>query len=558
MHRRLAAWVCALTLAATAVVLPSAAPTVEAAAACTNWNSALAPPPTIRVLRTYGPAKGKVQAVPFRAYVENVMAWEWPETYPTQALRAGAVAVKQYGWYYARTWRGGKTASGACYDVKDTSIDQIYRPETRSAGPKQLKAVAATWNLHVRRTRNGTPGKFILTGYVPGSIATCGAEKNGYRLYQRGVKACAKAGLTYEQIARVYYGSTLQLTDPGRHNIMGTLNGRGDIAAAVPTSEGVDVHVRASNGAGFDAPAAPDAHPTNDGATLGRVSADVDGDGDDELVSLISDGPTSQHIEVRHANGFEYGDVSDGLTWDSDAAGVAFVSERGGEPGIQLLTGDFDADYDDDLALVVTGDDPGTGTVQLLRSFKTAFTTITQTYSGAFDPQSSRAFAGDVTGDNRADVVLQTAIDGGLAFRVMATTTEAGYKLADPVTWYTGTDLTGPGTKAILLDYTRDSRDDLVLAIDAAPGTVYRGLRSTGKAFVAVTIYSSSMAFDRVKLATSDVNRDGRGDVVVYARLPDGAAGTRLYVYRSTGTALAAAELWLEDAGLDWQTVEPY
>ena len=131
------------------------------------------------------------------------------------------MAVKQYGWYYARTWRGGKTSSGACYDVKDTSVDQIYRPETRSAGPNQLKAVATTWNLSIRRTRDGTPGTFILTGYLPGSVATCGAEKNGYRLYQKGVKACANDGLTYEQIARIYYGKTLQLTDPGRHNIAG-------------------------------------------------------------------------------------------------------------------------------------------------------------------------------------------------------------------------------------------------------------------------------------------------------------------------------------------------
>ncbi len=110
MHRRLAAWVCALTLAAIAVALPSSAPTVEAATACTNWKSTYTPPKTIRVLRSYGAASGKVQVVPFRAYVENVMAWEWPEAYPTQALRAGAVAVKQYGWYYARKWRGGKTS----------------------------------------------------------------------------------------------------------------------------------------------------------------------------------------------------------------------------------------------------------------------------------------------------------------------------------------------------------------------------------------------------------------------------------------------------------------
>ena len=303
MHRRLAAWVCALTLAAIAVALPSSAPTVEAATACTNWKSTYTPPATIRVLRSYGAASGKVQVVPFRDYVENVMAWEWPEAYPTQALRAGAVAVKQYGWYYARTWRGGKTSSGACYDVKDTSADQIYRPETRNAGPNQLKAVAMTWNLSIRRTRHGTPGTFILTGYLPGSVATCGAERNGYRLYQKGVKACANDGLTYEQIARIYYGKTLQLTDPGRHNIAGGANGPGDSGAVVPHASDIDVHVLQSSGTTFVVGATPDNQPTDDSATLARISADLDGDGFDELISLIADGPTSQHLEVRKPSG---------------------------------------------------------------------------------------------------------------------------------------------------------------------------------------------------------------------------------------------------------------
>ena len=558
MHRRLAAWVCALTLAASAVALPSTAATVEAATACTHWRSTYTPPETIRVLRSYGSASGKVQIVPFRSYVENVMAWEWPETYPTHALRAGAVAVKQFGWYHARKWRGGKTSSGVCYDVKDSSVDQVFRPETRSAGPRQLKAVAATWNLTIRRTRHGKPGRFILTGYSPGSIATCGAEKNGYRLYQKGVKACAKAGLTFEQIARVYYGSTLQLTDPGRHNIVGRLNGHGDIGAVVPTAGGIDVHVRRSSGSALVAPDAPAALPIDDAATLGRVSADIDGDGDDELISLISDGPTSQHIEVRQPDGYGYGNPVADLGWASEAAGVTFASERDGAPGIQLVAGDFDADYADDLALVVSGEEPGTGSVHLLVSRKSSLAPIVQTYAGTFDPQTSHAFAGDVTGDNRADVVLQTPTDGGIAFRVMATTSQAGWLLADPVTWYIGADLTTAGTKAVIADYTRDSRDDLVLAVDTGTGTAYRGLRSTGKAFSAAALASAAMDFGRVKLISSDVNHDGRGDVVVYAKPPNDEPGTRLYVYRSTGTTLAAAELWLDDAGLDWQAVEPY
>ena len=557
MHRRLAAWVCALTLAATAMALPSSAPTVEAATACTNWKSTYTPPTTIRVLRSYGAASGKVQVVPFRAYVENVLAWEWPEAYPTQALRAGAVAVKQYGWYYARTWRGGKTSSGACYDVKDTSVDQIYRPETRSAGPNQLKAVAMTWNLSIRRTRNGVPGKFILTGYSPGSIATCGAERNGYRLYQRGVKACAKAGLTYEQIARIYYGRTLQLTDPGRHNIVGGANGPGDSGAVVPDGSGIDVHVLQSSGSAFVVGASPDSQPTDDSTTLARISADLDGDGFDELISLIADGPTSQHLEVRKPNGLTYGPVDDGLAWDSVTAGVTFASERDGAPGIQLVAGDFDNDYDDDLALVVTGEEPASGSIVLLRSSKTSFQPLVETYAGVFDPGTSRAFAGDVTGDGRADIVLETPGTDGLSFRVLATT-KTDWLLADPVTWYTAAGLTMDATRSILADVDRDGRDDIVLALASGTKTIYRGLRSTGSAFSASDLYSSSIGVSRIKLATSDVDHDGRGDMVVFARLADGSPGTRIYIYRSKGTSLAGAELWREDLGLDWQAVEPY
>ena len=557
MHRRLAAWVCALTLAAIAVALPSPAPTVEAATACTNWKSTYTPPKTIRVLRSYGSASGKVQVVPFRDYVENVIAWEWPEAYPTQALRAGAVAVKQYGWYYARTWRGGKTGSGACYDVKDTSVDQIYRPETRSAGPNQLKAVAMTWNLSIRRTRNGKPGAFILTGYLPGSVATCGAEKNGYRLYQKGVKACANDGLTFEQIARIYYGKTLQLTDPGRHNIAGGPNGPGDVGAVLPDASDIDVHVLQSSGTAFVAGASPDNQPTDDSATLARISADLDGDGFDELISLIADGPTSQHIEVRKPQGLTYGAIDAGLAWDSVTAGVTFTSERDGAPGIQLVAGDFDNDYDDDLALVVTGDEPGSGSIELLRSSKTAFKPLVETYVGAFDAGTSRAFAGDATGDGRADILLETPGPDGLAFRVMATTT-TGWLLADPVTWYTAAGLTMGGTRSILADVDRNGRDDIVLALSSGSRTVYRALRSTGSTFSVIDLYASSIVIDRIKLATSDVDHDGRGDMVVFARLADGSPGTRVYVYRSKGTSLAGAELWREDLGLDWQPVEPY
>ncbi|MGH2408596.1 MAG: LysM peptidoglycan-binding domain-containing protein, partial [Candidatus Limnocylindrales bacterium] len=178
---------------------------------CTGWGSTSRAPTWIRVLRSYGPAAGKVQTVDFGAYVANVMAWEWPSYFPATALQAGAIAVKQYAWYYAMHWRGGETASGACYDVRDTTADQIYRPETRRASAAQRSAIATTWALTVRRTRDGVAGQFILTGYRSGTLPSCGAEQDGYHLFESGVQDCARQGKSLDEIERIYYGPTLQL-----------------------------------------------------------------------------------------------------------------------------------------------------------------------------------------------------------------------------------------------------------------------------------------------------------------------------------------------------------
>jgi hypothetical protein len=86
---------------------PADAPEASAASdTCTGWPSNSAPPEAIRVLRTTGSAAGTVQVVPFRQYVGIVIAAEWGASTPTEALRVGAVAVKQYAWYWTIVWRG--------------------------------------------------------------------------------------------------------------------------------------------------------------------------------------------------------------------------------------------------------------------------------------------------------------------------------------------------------------------------------------------------------------------------------------------------------------------
>ena len=180
-------------------------PPVEASCG-TGHVSRVHPPGTIKVLRT---RSGRVQTVDFRRYVAVVMAsGEWPTWMPRAALEAGAVATKQYAWYY--TLRGNhrssyRTERGACYDVRDDTIDQLFRPEWAKPSRKQLAAIDATWGLTLRKN-----GRFFLTGYRAGTAKRCAADANGWHLFAQSVMACAEErGWSRQRIQDAYYGANV-------------------------------------------------------------------------------------------------------------------------------------------------------------------------------------------------------------------------------------------------------------------------------------------------------------------------------------------------------------
>jgi len=133
---------------------------------------------------------------------------EWPTTLHREVLEAGALATKQYGWYYALKGNhrsGYKTSSGACYDVRDDSKDQVFRPDSAEPTTKQQNAIDALWGLSLRKR-----DEFFLTGYREGSARKCAADADGWRLYTRSAKDCAKR-LDYdgERILEAYYSPGL-------------------------------------------------------------------------------------------------------------------------------------------------------------------------------------------------------------------------------------------------------------------------------------------------------------------------------------------------------------
>ena len=165
---------------------------------CSTDGTNSKPPSTILVYRV---SLGRVDRVDFKTYVKNVLPNEWVSSWPAASLRAGAMAVRSYAWYWA-LHSTRKTSGGQCYDVRDDTADQVYRPS--SALSSTSSAVDNTWSA--RMTRSGN----VLQAHYCSTTTACGAWVDGNWMSQYGSRDLANAGDSYQTILRHYYsGITL-------------------------------------------------------------------------------------------------------------------------------------------------------------------------------------------------------------------------------------------------------------------------------------------------------------------------------------------------------------
>ncbi len=196
-----------LALLAGIVLVPIGTPITPVVAAdaataehCTDWSSTTEPPPTIRVWRK---SQGIVEEVDFKTYVIRVAFAEW-HVKQRELRRAGATAVKQYAWFRVLHYHGA-TYNDECYDIRDTTADQIYQSRPLEQIPDKIKrAVNATWDWTMWRG-----DRFFRTTYRTGHKGVPCAEDAGKRLKARSAKRCAKEGWTAQQILEKYYTATL-------------------------------------------------------------------------------------------------------------------------------------------------------------------------------------------------------------------------------------------------------------------------------------------------------------------------------------------------------------
>jgi hypothetical protein len=556
--------------AARAPAAPSAVQTFDASGRCTPWRSQVSPPRTIRVLRskrdkTPWKVAGTVQEVDFRDYVATTMAVEWPEHYPGQTLRAGAIATKQFAWYYVLNWRGGyKRIDGdkVCYDVRDTTVDQYYYPEKygvgrpRGPGPKILAALDETWSFSLRKFKpSADSSRFFLTGYRAGSSNRCGADANGFKLYHRSTRACGQDGLTWREILRRYLNPNLEIVDPGRHDIIGSKHGDASAMVRNDASQWV---------ARVWTPGRVDPEPGSQaGIKLaidgleGFASADMDGDGDDDLVFARKTGNSSARIKVALSNGVVYGDEQ--TWWDGDT--IVPVSDA------IFLVCDFQADDRIDVAFLGRGDSAGKSRLVVMRrkpyGNSKSFGAALQWWSGSQDHSTTAAaWAGDVSGDGRADLIIrQNPSGGGVRLRSAVTkspTPSGNQKMSGLKTRFNAGNLKASKVKMIAADANRDDREDVLMLIGGNGRARIERLQGQSLGgFKRVKLWtapkSSPIPVEKTRLGVSDVDYDGRTDLILHI---DRNGGTRMRVLKTRYDRMQVAQEWQEP--FDWRDVRPF
>ena len=144
-----------------------------------------------------------------------------------------------------------------------------------------------------------------------------------------------------------------------------------------------------------------------------------------------------------------------------------------------------------------------------------------------------------MTGDSRADVVVQSdltqlATPGGRDPRAG----HPGRRRIGrcPEAWLDLPDTPAASARTVITDVNRDGRADLVIDRPlGATGSQLLGLLSSGSSFTTKSLWSNpgSFRWSASRIAATDVNGDGRGDVVVLYNA--GAGGSKLYRFLSVG-----------------------
>jgi hypothetical protein len=143
----------------------------------------------------------RVDTIDFKEYVKNVLPNEWISSWHPEALKAGAIAAKNYGWRKmnvgARHYLKNMHNLDKYPDIVDNTCDQRYIANTKRASTNA--AVDAIWDYRI--TRNGN----LLNNFYLATEAQCLNSPYQPCMPQWGTQYRALEGKTWQQIVEQYY-----------------------------------------------------------------------------------------------------------------------------------------------------------------------------------------------------------------------------------------------------------------------------------------------------------------------------------------------------------------
>jgi hypothetical protein len=570
----------------------------------THWNDELHPPDVIRVLRSRGPTVGTVEVVPFWKYVGRVLSAEYSGggAKPFPWWHVGAITVKEYAWYYTMHWRGGKipiydtdgvTVVGySCYDVKDTTADQIY---TDLKHPKNdpvtwveanvptgvvLEAMRETWHYTIRKWQSKpSKSRLFLTGYRSGKKRPCGSDADGFKIYQASMRDCGYKKLTLEETLREYFGPNMLLVDTRLNDVVDDSGGwKGDLG--VLSASGANTAWKLYTGTASSFDSGPNGTFNVDFAkVLGQAVGNVDfgsnsatDNGPDDsrmlsdLVMLVDSGSGNREIRLARATG--QGGASTFGSLNSFAA--PNFAQR-------LMVADFNGDLTDDAGVLVDNND-GTATLKVLKSKGDGtFNSAIDWWTGPLDLSSANVFvaAGDVNGDEKADLIARDPSTGDFSVAMSRASCSPigpwalqcapenvgapGLQAAVPA--LSTFNAAATDVKLVIGDFDRDGRDDVVAVVKNSGNSAFKvfGMRAKtdNSGFVdAQQLWDSgSLQFADVVPSAMNVNSDGMADL---ALLVKNGSNTNVQwlrtVERSTVPASMTSAGQAQNANVSWSS----
>jgi hypothetical protein len=241
----------------------------------------------------------------------------------------------------------------------------------------------------------------------------------------------------------------------------------------------------------------------------------VDDDGKEDLVWLKKTGDKSGRLRVAISDGTNFG--ADQTWFDGDTTVPL--------DGARLLVGDFNANGRRDAAILAKGTEAGKAKLIVFKKKSgNSFSDPILWWSGSLNINDVHsAWAADITGDGRADLVVRLPVDGGGVRIKTAVGKSPSPGMGGLMTRFQSTTMKSGKTKMVATDANRDGRDDLLMVVGGrGPAKVERLQGQGGGGFKRVKIWTSPKS-DPIpvsisKLTSADMDYDGRGDLIVFSK----------------------------------------